>query len=504
MAFLEDLLNRVRARVVGNDWPPAALREHWERVELYRLRFQNDAGLLIPYNDAFSSASFERQRQHTPIPWTRELARFSAALLYSEPPDVVLEAYQDSIDDLLQANGGEAFWQECAETIAVEGRGALRIIFDDETDPDNPLITYVNEDKVIWDVRHGRFVKGGIVVIEAESDTGLDTYRMLEAHEPGFIRREVYVGKGHYLGRKVDVGSDSLPVELQGFEETEATGLSVPTLVRWDNVPGGRSDLYAIEVLLDRRDEAESLMLEKARKSRPWIFAARKLAKENGTVDISNLIFMQESEASKYLDDSKGAGRFVEHIQPDLQSAEHIAYLDHLDEQIITKAGYSPTSWGRGDTGSGLSGTALKLMQNRTLLTRSAKERMAREAMITAIAVALARKEGGSGISEYKPTIAFGDGLPRDEMELANIIATLKGAEAISKEEAVRTFHPEWEQNAIDEEVGRLTEAATPAASPIDEFRRARQERQQQNAQPGQPIQAPGQAPIPTGDDDAR
>lgn len=464
MAFLEDLLNRVRARVVGNDWPPAKLRQHWEEIEVYQARYRNDAGLLLPYNDQYSASSYERQGQFTPIPWTRELARFSSALLFSEPPDIALEAYQDSLDELLAANGSEAFWQDTAETIAVEGRGGLRVIWDDEVDPVNPLITHVSERDLIWNVRHGRFVKGGIVVIEAESDNDLDTYRMLEAHEPGFIRREVYVGKDHYLGRKVDVNSDSLPAQLQGFEETEETGLDVSTLVRWDNVPGGRSDIYAIEILLDRRDETESLMLEKARKSRPWIFAARKLAAENGTVDISNLIFMQESEAAKYLDDSKGAGRFVEHIQPALQSAEHIAYLDHLDEQIITKAGYSPTSWGRGDTGSGLSGTALKLMQNRTLLTRSAKERMAREAMTTAIAVALARKEGGSDISEYRPEIAFGDGLPRDEVELSQVIATLKGAEAISTEQAVKTFYPEWDHSMVQEETKRIEDQGEASA----------------------------------------
>ena len=464
MAFLDDILGRIRRRIQGEEWPPAELKAHWEEIEYYRVRYRNDAGLLIPYNRAYSVASFERQEQFTPVPFAREMARYSSSLLFSEPAKITLDSNQAALDELLDANGAEAFWQESAETIAVEGRGAFRIIQDDEIDSSNPLITFVNEDQIIWDVRHGRFVRGGVVVIEAYSDSGHDLYRMFESHEKGFITRRVYKGQDSRLGNEVAVDDASLPTDLQGFEDLEETGVDTPTLIRWDNVPGGRSDLFGIEVLLDRIDEAESLLLEKARKSRPWIFSTRQLADENGYIDISNIIFLAQSEAAEYLEDGRPTGSPVVHVQPDMQTVEHVAYLNHLQEQALTKAGYSLSSYGLGDIGTAESGTAIRLKQNRTLINRQGKERMCREAMTTAIAVALARKTNQRDIANLKPEIAYGDGMPTDENEVATRIQTLKTTNLISLQQAVRDIHPDWNDETVDEEVARIEGDARQAA----------------------------------------
>jgi hypothetical protein len=383
------------------------------------------------------------------------MARLSSSLLFSEPAKVVLESNQESIDELLAANGAEAFWQDSAETVAVEGRGGLRIITDPSINQTNPLITYINEDRIIWDIHHGRFVRGGIVVIEAESENGRDTYRMLESHEPGRISRRVYRGQAGVLGNRISVTSETLPTEIRGFKEEEITGLDSPTLVEWPNVPGARSDLFGIEVLLDRIDEAESLMVEKAWKSRPWIFAARGLADENGNVDISNLIFLAQSEAAQYLEE-RTPGAPVVHVQPDMQTTQHIEYLNHLREEALTKAGYSLASYGLGDTGTAESGTALRLKQARTLNNRQSKERMAREAMTTAIAVAMAIKHRSRDIAAFKPEIAFGDGMPEDELQKSQVLSTLKAANLVSDETAIRDLHPDWDDDAVLEEVAKI------------------------------------------------
>jgi hypothetical protein len=456
VAFLEDLLARVRGVYQTNDWPPPALKDHWDEIEYYQLRYRNDPGKLLPYSQAYSGSSHARRKQYTPVPFAREMARLSSSLLFSEPAKVVLESNQDSVDELLATNGAEAFWQDSAETVAVEGRGGLRILRDPNIDPRNPLITYVNENQVIWDIHHGRFVRGGIVVIEAESANGRDTFRMLESHEPGLITRRVYRGQTNVLGSRVSATSDSLPPEIRGFKEQEPTGLNVPTLIEWPNVPGARSDLFGIEILLERIDEAESMMVEKAWKSRPWIFSSRSLADENGNVDIANLIFLSQGEAAQYLEAEGKTGAPVIHVQPDMQTTEHVAYLEHLREEALTKAGYSLASYGLGDTGAAESGTALKLKQARTLNNRQSKERMAREAMTTAIATAMAIKHRSRDIAPFKPEISFGDGMPEDEVQTATVLTTLKGSNLISDETAIRQLHPDWDDKAVEEEVARI------------------------------------------------
>jgi hypothetical protein len=97
----------------------------------------------------------------------------------------------------------------------------------------------------------------------------------------------------------------------------------------------------------------------------------------------------------------------------------------------------------------------LRLRQARTLITRAAKERMAREAITTAVAVAMSWKIGGT-VEDNKPEMALGDGMPQDMLEDSQIAQTLLGANAMSTEEAVRLLHPDWDDDRVQEELGKI------------------------------------------------
>ena len=67
----------------------------------------------------------------------------------------------------------------------------------------------------------------------------------------------------------------------------------------------------------------------------------------------------------------------------------------------------------------------------------------------------------------------MGDGLPRDEFEEAQTVGAWDAAGAISLEEKVRTRRPDWDEDAVDEEVERIKgaqEAQAPRSS-IDNTR---------------------------------
>ncbi len=59
---------------------------------------------------------------------------------------------------------------------------------------------------------------------------------------------------------------------------------------------------------------------------------------------------------------------------------------------------------------------------------------------------------------DAEPSIVFGDGLPRDDREIAEQIATLTSAEALSLEQRVMRANPDFTQEQIDDELGRLRE----------------------------------------------
>lgn len=454
MGLLETFQRAVHG---GTDWPPGSVATHWLEVEQYRARFDADEEKLFQYNAGLNA--YDPGNIFTPVPLAREMARLSAALLFSEEPKIKHEKYAEALESVKAANGLNARLHSAAERVAVEGRRAIRIILDDAVS-DEPLIAFADEDQVIWDARHGDFVIGGAVIMERRSGR-TDVYRLIEEHSAGLVTRSLFKGKDNRLGQPVELDSyeakSNVP-EFFGLEEDYETGLDVPTLVRWDNVPGGHSDIAGISTLLDRLDEAESLLVDKGRKSVPVTFADETLiaaaSGPKGTHSFAGVVFSKGG--GNLLPEDGASGRLAETVQPDLQSTNHIEWIRHLRETALMMAGYSLASWGLDKGGSSDSGKALKLRQARTLLTKAGKDRMAVEAITNALAIALAWREGASEVAPYRPEVKLGDGLPEDRMEDAQELSELSQAGAISVFEMVKRLHPDWEDEDIQKEVDRI------------------------------------------------
>lgn len=453
MGLFEAIQKRVGTSF--QDWPPPQVKERWLKIEHYRRRFENDALELFRHNPELNGSS-DTARIYTPVPLAREIARLSSALLFSEAPTITHDSLESSLEEVLEANGLNPFLQASGESVAIEGRGALRIIRD-ETVSDQPLITYIHEDQVLWTEKHGRFVQGGTVVIERDLGQG-QVYRLLEEHEVGEVTRRLYRGESYRLGTEVPLDSEEAKKKVPEFsdlEPEEDTGLDVPTLIRWDNVPGGHSDIAGVETLLDRLDEAESLLLDKARKSVPVVFADEALVEQDKRLTIPGVVFLKGSDILQ----EGGMGNAVETVQPGFETAPHMEWIGHLIETALMHSGYSLASYGLDQGGSADSGKALKLRQSRTLLTKAGKDRMAKEAIVNALAVALAWKEGASEVKDYRPDVELGDGLPEDPVEDSTVIVALDSAFAISQEEKVRRANPTWHQERIDKEVAAIESA---------------------------------------------
>jgi hypothetical protein len=533
-------------RLVYGDptWPPKFVQEHWEQVAEYRRRFDNDFGEMLQ-NTPRMNSTLHRRGIYTPVPLAREMARFSAALLFSEAPKIILpdeeekkrraaaeerqaardarnpflnrqqpekdtpaetssnatttkvraevseeEAADGSVEKseatlekkiapprksrrqkllerLLDLNGIDAFLQDAAERVAAEGVGAIRVIRDEDVAEGEPFLTFVPEDQILWDIRHGRAVVGAAAIweympYEVEPDhTTREIYRMIEEHVPGTITRKVHKGTVNQLG--AEIPESQWPEVWEGTKPVLETGLDYPTMIRWENVPGGHSDITGLDALLDNLDEAESLMLDKGRKSIPKTFADRALADDQGELDLEGIILTGEENMAAAMGDTPV--KTVETVQPELQTPEHVEWINHIREMIVTHAGYSRASWGMGEEGRTDSGTALALRQARTLLTKAGKDRMAREAIRNAVAVALAWMDGASKIQEYRPEVMLGTGLPEDVSEKANAVTALKAAGLISERQAVRFMHPDWSEDQVDEELTAIEEekGAPPA-----------------------------------------
>ena len=460
--FLARIL-RVERNGSGKDadaWPPQEVREHWEDVQQYRRRYKNNRMEMIRAN---ANLQFDDHKVETfiPVPWPRELARFSAGLLFSQPPTVINEKHENQINRMLQVNDFGAFALLGGVKVAAEGQGGVRIIRDSSIAPDGtPLITWVDEDQVIWDVRHGAFVVGGTVVITKEKEGDRrdrkDIYRLLETHTPGLVTRKLYKGEQNRLGD---------PVALSTFEEfaalkpEEPTGLDKPTLVRWQNIPGGESDYFGMGGLFDGFNEAESLLLDRSRKAIPRVFVDKSLSDETGRIEkIDGYIITGGSRLRPTL--GKDPGELIKTVEPAFLSREHIEWLDHLSQLIVSVAGYAPETWGiQGKTANvtrAVSGYAIKLAQLRTLLTRNAKQHMALQALGWAVGCTTAWQIGEHDVAACLPIIELGDGMPDDPLDGAQEVLWLRQAMAASTEELVRTLHPAWDDRQVGAEVQKI------------------------------------------------
>jgi hypothetical protein len=469
-------------------WPPRkADRDAWEKVGEFRRRYVNDARMLFTYRTDLhvrenAPATYARQELFTPVPMAHDLAKFSASLLFSEPPKITMPggaegALQAVLEQWAEFN---RFWElllDAGDSVACEGSVAIRVLEDDHVSSTLPVVTFHGADSVLWSERHDRYTLGGILVVSVAEENSSVIWRLLESHEPGQIRRVLYKGGPGNLGKAHALTSG--PPQFRDLKPQRPTGVDTPTLVRWQNVPGGASDLAGVEALLDALDEAQSVGRVKMRASQPVTFLRQipyGSLKSLGGLPMHNLISVDDSAGGtlpegEYLNRYNASvnspfpvEKFVETAQPGLEATEHRAYIEQLREQIITAAGYSLASWGLDREGRADSGTALRLRQSTTLRTRAIKERMANAAIGEVCALACAMILGQREVAPLMPeVIELSDGMPKDAMEDAEQLVRLRQAGVISLEQAVRTLHPDWDEAKILAEVAKI-EASSRAA----------------------------------------
>jgi hypothetical protein len=440
---------------VEDTWPPREVRQHWSEIESYRRRYRNSRQEMIEANPNIATNN-SRVEIYMPVPWPREICRFSSALLFSSTPQITSATDREKLAQIEQVNDIGAFAVRGGVKVACEGRVGIRIIIDPDIDAKTPLLALVPDDNILWDIRHGSFYAGGTVIITRKINPGDKiTYRLFEEHTVGMVKRFLYKGDDRELGRQVPL--TTFP-EFANLPPETMTGLDKPTLIPWENVPGGESDLFGMGALFDGLNESESLLLGRARKSQPQTFVDRSLLDETGKLDLEGYHIVGGTRMRMTL--GSNPMESIVTVDPKVELVQHIQYQDHLTQLVVTCAGYAPLTWGiEGKTASvqrAVSGYAMKMAQLRTLLNRTQKEHMALEAMGWALAIALAMYDGTSEVASRLPSIQLGDGLPDDELDGAQQVQFLRQAVAASTETLVKIVHPSWSQLEIDEEVQRI------------------------------------------------
>lgn len=146
--------------------------------------------------------------------------------------------------------------------------------------------------------------------------------------------------------------------------------------------------------------------------------------------------------------------------------------LDKLVELLLTTAEIPTVALGKGESGtSGSSGLAIKWRMN-SLLSKINRKRQYYQKGLQSILFIAQMLEHSLGVADYKitvPVLEFNDGLPKDNMEQANIMAIRTGgAKTMSQKTAIMNLNGMTEEQA-DKEIARIKEEEESQMAMADE-----------------------------------
>lgn len=416
------------------------------------------------------------------MPLAADIAGVSASLLFSEAPKIQIPKgpARDRWNDFYRENNLPSRLLEAAELAAAGGGVYLKLVVDTSISS-VPILDVVPASDVRPRFRSGRlvsFMQTSIVRIE---DNGSVVYRLVESRDladngAAVVEFGVYKGDRTSLGRDIDpaeLPETSHLAERSTTTTAEGSGIGVvyipnvlPNRIN-PSIREGVSDLHGVISLLDALDDAYTAWMKDIELGRGRAFVDKEILKDT-KMDVNQDYFLKVS-----MDESKFGGasgyKPFEVFQFELRTEEHKATCLHLIEQIVDRAGYSPASFGFSVEGRAESGTALRIRERKSMLTRAKKGNYWSDALRKFLQSFWAFDLGTGLSSPYDipdPTdvsIDIQDSIIPEALELSQTANSLRAAEAASTRTLVRMMHPDWPDELVDEEVALIKSEGSTA-----------------------------------------
>ncbi len=417
------------------------------------------------------ATELQTDRHQIHVPLAGDIAQTSADLLFSEPPNFVIQdeeasdqdtiKTQDELNNLIDYCGLKNKLLEAGETSSAMGGVFLRLVWDSRF-MDSPKIQVVNPDRAIATFMYGELVAVGYVS-EYEPVDGQGVYRHIEHHKDGRIEHALYHGTKTNMGVRVELTKLADTADLEEEVLLPFQGLAsvyVPNqrpLRRLKGYEYGRSDYDGIEGLFDAIDESytswmRDIRLGKSRIVVPTEYLERRGRGRGTTFDIDAEVFTGLEI------DPNGESKGIQPVQFDIRDAAHKNTVMELIDRAVTAAGYSPQSFGINIEGRAESGTALKLRERKSFTTQGKKQRYYTPPLqdilykLQLIDVEIFSKQ-------YKPLklrIEWQDAVQQDVRESATVIESLHRAQAASLDTKVRLLNPELSEEEVEQEVLKI------------------------------------------------
>jgi len=423
----------------------------------------------------------KRTKLHAPI--AGDIASTSADLLFSEPPTLSLKdkahkSTQDRLDELVD-DGIHAGLREGAEVASALGGVYLRVMWDREVRP-GPWLSPVHADAAVPSWSYDQ-LKAVTFWRQLGAD-GTKIYRWLERHETGSIFHAVYEGTDTKLGSRVpltefDETAGLAPHLVDGDRiltgVTKLTAGYVPNMRPnrlWRNTPAcaycGRSDYAGVEGFMDALDEAYTSLMRDVRLAKARLIVPEQYLQNKGPGQ--GAYFDADRELYEAVKSMPDKGLEMKAQQFDIRVAELDQVIMTLLARILGGAGYSQQTFGlSGDAAA--TATEITARERKSFITRDRKIQYWRPVLADLLETLLMVDAAtfGSKVEPQKPQIQFGDTVSEDPKAVAEVLALLEQARAISTRQKVVVLHPDWEDSEVDNEVELIKEEQ--AMGPVED-----------------------------------
>ena len=408
-------------------------------------------------------AGEQRVKLHLPI--AGDIASMSADLLFSEPPTMTVEdeATQARLDQLVSDASIHATLLESAEVDSALGDVYLVGTWDTRV-AGHPWLRGVHADAVVPEWRGGRLVAATVWTTLESPDKSV-VWRHLERHEPGVIYNGLYRGNSTELGVPVDLDERD---ETKDLADSGPTNIDRLTVIHVPNLrpnrldrssPLGRSDFSpGVIQLMDALDETWSSLAREFRLAKARAVVTADIAQPLGRGQGSKVELDREIFIPLRIHPDERPSNPVQLIQPLIRVEEHLAGCRALTDAIIQSTGYSTQSFGSITANVAMTATEVAQRERRSYMTRGMKTLHWGPRVADAMEMLLALDAAvfGTKVTPERPQIEFGDAIAENTATTAQTLSALAQAEAASTETKVRILHPEWDDDAVAEEVARI------------------------------------------------
>lgn len=447
----------------GDTWPPEGASARHEEYQRYRQLFKGQHGEVFARVQKWLDRTPDHSIVYIVCNFPKLVSLVCADMLFGEQPSYIAgdegSEVQQALDQIVKANKLHTVNYEMA--ISASWRGG--VVYKNRFGPRRPggkdesIIEQVNPRYYYPDLNPDSIkeIRGAAVAWTREFNDR--TYLRKEIHTPGQIRNELWLMDGSELKRQVPLNTIPDYEGLPEIQQTGYDGLLVHYCPNWrlDDEFWGLSDYFDMESLVDElnnRISRISSVLDK--------HESPKLVLPPGMMQFDpatkRYYIRKESLDCIEVDDEQGAN-LPRYVVWDAQLAAAFQQIDRLLEMAFLVSETSPDAFGLGKQGFAESGRALKFRLIRTIAKINRKKLYFDEALKQALFVAQVL-DTTHGSATYTPTevsIRWNDGMPDDDLELAQIEQARIAAGNTSVESSIRRLD-RLSGKALQDEMARI------------------------------------------------